>query len=417
MCTVALQSELKRYLSESETPKSIRGKTHTFPDDLYLAGGQELHDSFSATIESLCGRPKTINQKGHIASYNDAREQLFLNLARCLLTRKWLLISGSKSKGRYDQKNCHIKKSYSRTQTLLSQLKDERLIKEKIGAKFDKGHVENHYFPTKLLASELIRFAPFVEQLIKPPYLWINQPEEGWKDYKWSASHADVKDLTLINEFAKGQSWTLKAPIKQTFNKNPFKAGRLSTPFQNLPARNYRIRQNTLINGNPIAEVDFNANHLRIFLAFNGQPYIGDDPYIDIADEAGVSRNEVKGFMTVAMNCSSFKEAEGAALGKQVSNQSSKEIYQAFKKLYPKLNLLSGFGVYAMNFEGVILKNVMLEAIKQNIFTLPIHDAVACEAQHAETIKHIMNIEWCKEVSKFDGIDKISTKTKITLVQ
>ena len=56
----------------------------------------------------------------------------------------------------------------------------------------------------------------------------------------------------------------------------------------------------------------------------------------------------------------------------------------------------------------------MLEAIKQNIFTLPIHDAVACEAQHAETVNQIMNIEWCKEVAKFDGIDKVSTKTKIT---
>jgi len=414
MCTVALQSELKRYLDESETPQSIRAKTHTFPDDLYLAGDQELHDSFSALVESLCRRPKTINQKSHIASYNDTREQLFLNLARCLLTRKWLLISGSKSKGRYDQKNCHLKKSYSRTQTLLSQLKEERLIKEKTGAKFDKGHVENHYFPTKLLAKQLIGFAPFVEQRIKPPYLWINQPEEVWKDYRWTSSHDDVKDLTLINEFAKDQSWTLKAPIKQTFNKNPFTAGRLSTPFQNLPARNYRIRQNTLINGNPIAEVDFNANHLRIFLAFHGQPYIGDDPYMDIATEAGLSRDEVKGFMTVAMNCSSFQEAEGAALGKQVSNQSSKAIYQSFKRLYPKLNLLSGFGVYAMNFEGVILRNVMLEAIKQNIFTLPIHDAVACEAQHAETVNQIMNIEWCKEVAKFDGIDKVSTKTKIT---
>ena len=137
---------------------------------------------------------------------------------------------------------------------------------------------------------------------------------------------------------------------------------------------------------------------------------------MDIATEARLSRDEVKGFMTVAMNCASFQEAEGAALGKQVSNQSSKAIYQSFKKLYPKLNLLSGFGVYAMNFEGVILKNVMLEAIKQNIFTLPIYDAVACEAQYAETVNQIMNIEWCKEMSKFDGIDKISTKTKVSLI-
>ena len=54
--------------------------------------------------------------------------------------------------------------------------------------------------------------------------------------------------------------------------------------------------------------------HLRIYLAFKGQPYSGADPYLEIAEIAEASRDEVKGFITVAMNCNSLQEAMGAAL-------------------------------------------------------------------------------------------------------
>ena len=58
-----------------------------------------------------------------------------------------------------------------------------------------------------------------------------------------------------------------------------------------------RLRINTLIDGEPIGEVDFSANHLRLNLAFNGGVDAGDDPYATIGEEAGVeSRQLVKSF-------------------------------------------------------------------------------------------------------------------------
>jgi hypothetical protein len=433
MCITSLQSELLRLIEDKkETPVDERGKTHTFPDDLYLAGDNAFQEQFQRLSDDLITIPKP-PQKTYQEAYKALYEQILLNLARCVITRQWLCIAGSNQRRadgswKYAPHRCHIYKSEKLTQTVLGLLEHGNLIIKDQGAAYEKGTVENHYFPTKHLAVLLAPFSPFVEEEIKPSskYLKINNPEAGYEDFKWHSDHQDLIDILTINEFAKNQSWTLKAPIRRTFNMNPFMVGRLLTPFQNLPSRDYNIRANTLINGNKIAEVDFNANHLRLFLAFNGQPYTGDDPYMELVDMADVSRNEVKGFITVAMNCENFTEAQGAALSEHaVSNQVSSLIYAAFKKRFKGISLFKKitnrvdkpFGVFAMNFEGVILKNVMLEAIKQNIFTLPIHDAVACEAQHAETIKHIMNIEWCKEVSKFDGISKISTKTKITLVQ
>jgi hypothetical protein len=63
-----------------------------------------------------------------------------------------------------------------------------------------------------------------------------------------------------------------------------------------------RLRINTLINGEPICEVDFSASHLRLNLAFNGGIDAGDDPYTKVGEEAGIeSRQLVKKFFTIAM--------------------------------------------------------------------------------------------------------------------
>ncbi len=38
----------------------------------------------------------------------------------------------------------------------------------------------------------------------------------------------------------------------------------------------------------PICEVDFNANHLRLNLAFSAKEYAGETPYEDIGEIAGM---------------------------------------------------------------------------------------------------------------------------------
>jgi hypothetical protein len=69
------------------------------------------------------------------------------------------------------------------------------------------------------------------------------------------------------------------------------KAG-LYTPFQNLPDRLARVRINTLIDGEPIAEIDFNANHLRLQLAVLHKQDAGDTPYEDIGSASGINDRE-----------------------------------------------------------------------------------------------------------------------------
>ena len=147
--------------------------------------------------------------------------------------------------------------------------------------------------------------------------------------------------MAEINEYAKSQKWACKEAIIRIFKYDPFTSGRLYTEYQNLPARTHKIRQNTLINGEPIKEVDFNANDLRLFLAFNKLDVYGDgnDAYREIANLAKVDRTTVKSFFTAALHCESYERARSGA---KVPDKFGRRIMEAFERLYPKVQLFSG---------------------------------------------------------------------------
>jgi hypothetical protein len=168
----------------------------------------------------------------------------------------------------------------------------------------------NHYYPSEQFQSYLIDYAMFTDNpdSFGGSLLTINDPDPEYLQFRWKHDHPDYLPLAEINEFARTQRWACRSAITQSFKHTPFQSGRLITPFQNLHSRNYKVRINTLINGNPIAEVDFNANHLRMFLAFNQRDVIGDyDAYEPIAYESGVERKKVKAFINVGLNSQSFE--------------------------------------------------------------------------------------------------------------
>ena len=104
-----------------------------------------------------------------------------------------------------------------------------------------------------------------------------------------------MEDMALINDFLRGRQWACKGPIKLIYKHTPFLSGSLYTAFQGLPSRRIAIRQHTLIDGQPIAEVDYNANHLRINLAVLNGEDAGDTPYEDIGEIAGdISRAKLR---------------------------------------------------------------------------------------------------------------------------
>ena len=67
-------------------------------------------------------------------------------------------------------------------------------------------------------------------------------------------------------------------------------------------------------------------------------------------------------------------------------------------KVFPKLELFNGWGVYAQNFEGQILKNVMLGGVKAGIVCLAVHDAVAVPLDYIGWACEEMRYQWDKQM-------------------
>ena len=114
--------------------------------------------------------------------------------------------------------------------------------------------------------------------------------------------------MRRINEFLEGQQWSCKGPVRLKYKLTVFHGGRLYTRYQQLPDKRHKIRINTLINDEPICEVDFSANHLRLAMAVLHDEDAGDNPYEDIMAIAGIDdRDLVKSFITTALGAARLR--------------------------------------------------------------------------------------------------------------
>ena len=411
----SLQSELNRMISDGGQPEDTY-RNHIFPTMLSLSELEGAPEAFKGLLESMLDDVVPVTRKSMREQYKACGEQLLLNLSKASLVRCWLCISGNKNNYQGDPSD--VFPSFRIIDRWCSLLEGEGLITKKEGKAYTKGRMLNRYFPNQELQKLLIGFSLGLESPISPPYQRINDPEKAFSKFIWPQDHDERIFLESFNEFASGNTWALKGPIIQVFKHNPFQNGRLITPFQNLPNRKYKIRSNTLINANPVVEVDFNANHFRLFMAFNKRPYQGDDPYQEIADLTVRTRAEVKGFINIALNCQSFEQAAAAALKEwSVPISASKKINDYLGKKYPEVNLYSNFGLTAMHIEGLILTQVLSEGMKQNIFCLPIHDAIAVEAKNSDWAASVMEQTWYQIVNQMWFANTERQKTLNTVVR
>ena len=344
-------------------------------------------------------------QKTYIEANLNHWRTIVYNLIRRTATNQCLGISSDVHDYTIRSYYNSIGLAYRGIQKVLNELIRREWITEQTGKKFrDKPRV-SHYYPSAEFQSHPIDYEMFTDNpsSFDGSLLTINDPYPEYVQFQWKHDHPDYKPLAEINEFARTQQWACRSAITQSFNHTPFQSGRLITLFQNLQSRHHKVRINTLINDNPIAEVDFNANHLRMFLAPNKRDVIGDyDAYAPLADESGVERNKVNASLNVGLNNQNFEATKRVVAREfQVSHTDSAKIAKAFAKLYPNLDLYCGFVPTEMQLEGLILKDVLLLGVKAGILALPIHDAVAVEFQNQFRAKDTMEDVWQTVISEF----------------
>jgi hypothetical protein len=356
----------------------------------------------------------TVGNRGPFQTKNLKRhwEYILLHLSRGVLLRHWTVVALKKGAytndywlNRYDLSHTYIK-------LIVEFLQDRGLIELLQGKRYNDKPMRTRIFATPQLAASLLPLALDAEQPIEPPYITINNPEDEWGEViaDLPDDHPALVTMIKINEFLKEHEWACKGPVRAAYKHSPFEGGRLITAFQNLPDKKIRLRINTRIDGKPICEVDFNANHLRLNLADIAGEDAGDTPYEDIMEIAGISeRQQVKDFITRAMGSIKRSDALGACHKEGISNKQFEIIEQATLKRYPKLSLFSGFGMHAQNIEGQILKQVMLDGVDKGIVALPVHDAVAVVQGNEGWAEEAMLDAWFK----YANSDGSSAKARV----
>ena len=384
---------------------------HQWLKPLQFRKGSRSQESFDRLISETFLQPSQGGRNNaQIENLRHHWKVLLLNLSFVMYQRHWLLIplDSTYYSGNYAPKRLGI--SYRPTRHIIEWLEENDYAVLLPGRKYKDQPAKARVFPTPKLAEVLWSYFLEIEQAIEPPYLIINEGKDGWEDLiDLPSDHPEKHELATINEFLKPHQWACKGPVQLKYKFNAFQGGRLYTPFQSLPDRRMRLRINTLIDGEPIGEVDFSANHLRLNLAFNGGVDAGDDPYTTIGEEAGVeSRQLVKKFFTIAMGGDNEIGALHACYKDGISKENFVKLRDVSLKIFPKLELFSGWGVYAQNFEGQILKNVMLEGVKQSIVCLPVHDAVAVPLDAIGWACDEMRYQWDKHMD-VSGLARVST--------
>ena len=398
--------ELRTMVTDRKIPDHEDYKNQHRIESLVMMEHPQL-DTLERMIEKLAESTQPgETQKTYIEANLNHWRTIVYNFIRTTATNQWLGVPGNSNDYTSGSFYNSIGLAYKGTRKVLDELIRRGWITEETGKKFKNRPRVNHYYPSEQFQDYLIDYAMFTDSpsSFDGPLLTINEPDPEYLQFQWKRDHSDYLPLAEINEFARTQQWACRSAITQSFKHSPFQSGRLITPFQNLHSRNYKVRINTLINGNPIAEVDFNANHLRMFLAFNKRDVIGGyDAYEPIAHESGVERKQVKAFINVGLNNQSFEATKHviARIDPYVSYEESIKITEAIDKLYPNLNLHCGFALTAMQLEGLILKAVLLRGVRAGILALPIHDAVAVEFDHQDWAKDMMEDAWQSVMSEF----------------
>ena len=369
---IANQEHLHQLVSNHLLPPDDDAH-HFFLTPKLLSPQSSCYSQFNDLLSFCIDGAKGNRGPNQTASLKQHFQSVLLSLSWAMYKRQWVLVAldkGAYSKGYWLNRYGF---SYLHTRAVVDYLESKELITRKVGKRYSGKPTRTRIYPTELLQRTLWSFFLESEQLIEPPYVSINKPDGDYGDIiaNLDEGHPDLADMTKINEFLKGHQWACKAPVRLVYKHDPFASGRLITPYQGLPDRKIRLRINTLIDGQPICEVDFSANHLRLNLAVIAGEDAGDTPYEDIGELAGMEdRQRIKDYITRAMGSSSRKKATGACVSEGITHKQFDVIEAAALKRYPKLNLYTGFGVNAQSLEGQILKQVMLEGVGQSMLTL-----------------------------------------------
>ncbi len=419
-----LQKLLDRPYSGTTLPRKIGFKNISFAKPIFRTLQEELKDGLHHSRK---------DSRKHIKT----AYRLFLaNFVACVFTKEGLSLPGGKKSYSSDSYFHKFFLTHKASQQVLKAMLQSELITKDKGNPLKKE--VNAYYPTRKLEELVIPLIySIVEEInLKESFIKFNKPkakkgvvnkhkeitvvigEEHKTEVHYvslfspadetfylTKEHPDVFRLNKVNAALDKASFPLKGPIRRVYSNHDFmQGGRLYCHFQNLPERRARIRINTMINGEPIAQVDLSCNHAAMLFALEGKS-IPEDFYSEITRATFVPRNKVKFLVTRLIGCKK-RGAIDLRLDELIKDgfepediptHNERRIVEEFiKNTYPTLSqgFKKGNGVILQSAEGEILLIAMCKLIDKGIITLPIHDALAVPISKVNIAKEVLEESW-----------------------
>lgn len=260
----------------------------------------------------------------------------------------------------------------------------------------------SQFFPTKVFIDKFAYslYTDFGgwDNLIAKDLYRFNNFEQGTEP-KLASYKEKLQVIIDYNNFMRDHSWALKNPSSRVISKCTGRAGRIHNNFQNIAQRRIPIRTSTLINGNPIAEPDFRANHLWLSAALIGEE-LPDDPYEAIVMATGLSRDKVKAIVTKCLGATSLKQKgrimQNSAKDRlPISSNEFKRTLAALEKRYDWTKTHNVFfndtGAKLQYLEGEIALKMMKWCVAEEVPMLCVHDAFAVEALNENKVFDAMH--------------------------
>jgi len=224
------------------------------------------------------------------------------------------------------------------------------------------------------------------------------QPYEWEGDERWDANEGqNIQTLRDYNEFMRSHTWAQKAPTVRKLLSEPYTGGRVYTPYQNIVNRRVQIRSKTLLDGQPLIECDFSANHPYMLARLTGNEFHSNF-YNAIADKSNCDRAAVKAVITAAIGCPSSSKVNQMRYRLQtrgIDTTLVDNIITTATATHPWLKehniLFNNKGIYMQWLEGEIAMKMFQAAVYYGIPMVNVHDAYAVNQKHSAKVGALMN--------------------------
>jgi hypothetical protein len=194
-------------------------------------------------------------------------------------------------------------------------------------------------------------------------------------------------DLLIIGDSAVNLANTT---LYRVFNINFRNGGRFYGHFvQGMPKK---TRQLITLNGEHVSEPDYPAHHLRILYALGRHPLSGDPYEVD-----GWERTIVKVALLIMINAPTWQSARGAIKHRfELSHDVARRLVHELGHRHAPIakHFQSGAGRWLQWYDSQIADRILLEATRQGIPVVPIHDSFVTPARQENRVRELMEISF-----------------------